>query len=484
VLGSLVTIVRRTIPDLVTNTLTLLVPAVNLTAHAPEVTFTTLFFTTRTRTSVGGPAPVEGLIQRSTPYPVSCHATAGDFEPSAEITVKDNQSLQQGATDASSNGVDGMLAAFDHFGAAVSDGTFVPGDGAPGEDDAQLQASARRRIDDDDPLPDPGDDPPPPPPTPPVQGTLVRISSSELYLALLSVLQGTNLVVDTTGTSPTIPGDPVYHCTYPNQEIRQQLMDECLNGPPNDKARCLAQVNAEYPHIEECSFQRPPRHSYIDFGGIAESYGAVDVPFDSIDTIYRDTWGPGGINVDINYVRTTITASSLSAYFSPELSDRATASVWLTLQSNTPTLPCAHTASWLGCPDIELTDMRVLTRLTGIGPVADDPTQLGFSQAIATFYFNRNLNNIPDWMLTALVDVDQIISNNVQSNIQRALSSTAGRAALNKALTGLVAYKVNPLPTVGGGIKRFYRAWYEDGGTLVVDYEPQPRVGHAGTAWR
>ena len=55
----------------------------------------------------------------------------------------------------------------------------------------------------------------------------------------------------------------------------------------------------------------------------------------------------------------------------------------LKLQSNAPTLPCAHTSSVLGCPDIELTDMHVLTRLTGIGPASDDPTQLGFDQAIA-----------------------------------------------------------------------------------------------------
>ncbi|MGH8532715.1 MAG: hypothetical protein ACREV1_08330, partial [Gammaproteobacteria bacterium] len=234
-------------------------------------------------------------------------------------------------------------------------------------------------------------------------------------------------------------------------------------------------VDAQYPNIKECSFQRPPRHSHIDFGGIAESYGAIDVPFDSIATIHRDTKGPGGIMVDINYVRTTINPMSpLVAYFSPELSDRATASVWLNLQSNSPTLPCTHTSSVLGCPDIELTDMRVLTRLTGIGPVSDDPTQLGFDQAIATFYFDRNLNNIPDWFLTVLVDVDQIISNNVERNIERALASTAGRTALNKALTGLVAQKVNPMPTSGGGIKRFYRAWYETGGTLVVDYEPHP----------
>lgn len=153
--------------------------------------------------------------------------------------------------------------------------------------------------------------------------SLVRISSRELNHTLVAVLQGTKLVVDTTGTSPTILGDPVYNCKYPNQEIREQLIAECLAGPPNDKGKCLRDVNEQYPNIKECSFQRPPVHSYIDFGGIAENYGAVDVPFDSIATIHRDTFGPGGITVDINYVRTTITAGSLFAYFSPELSDRA-----------------------------------------------------------------------------------------------------------------------------------------------------------------
>lgn len=79
VLGSLVTVVRRTIPDLFTDTLTLLVPDVNLTANTPNVTFTTSFFATRTRTSVGGPALVEGLIQQSTSQPVVCNASGVIF---------------------------------------------------------------------------------------------------------------------------------------------------------------------------------------------------------------------------------------------------------------------------------------------------------------------------------------------------------------------------------------------------------------------
>lgn len=356
--------------------------------------------------------------------------------------------------------------------------TDVAGEPSPDDGDVQRQASPMRIIDGDpgDLDPDFDFEPLPPPPRPPVRGTLVRISSTELDDTLGTALQGTRLVIDTTGTSPTILGDPVYSCRYPNQQAREAAKAECLAGPISDKGRCLAQINIDYPNIKECSSQRPPRHSYIDFGGIAESLGAVDIPFDSIATIQRDTWGPGGISVDINYVRTTISAGTLSSYFSPELSDRATASVWLTLQSNSPTLPCAQTSAVLGCPDIELTNMKILTRLTGIGPAYGDSTKLGFDQALATFYFDRNLNNIPDWMLTALVDVDAIIANNVEHNVERSLGGTAGRTALGKALTGLVNRKVNPSGLATGDVKQFYRAWYEAGGTLVVDYEPASRM--------
>jgi len=79
VLGSLVTIVLRTVPDLFTDTLTLIAPAAHLTDRIPEVTFVTRLFKTHTRTSVGGPALVEGLIQQSASQRLVCAATAVNF---------------------------------------------------------------------------------------------------------------------------------------------------------------------------------------------------------------------------------------------------------------------------------------------------------------------------------------------------------------------------------------------------------------------
>jgi len=282
------------------------------------------------------------------------------------------------------------------------------------------------------------------------------------------------LVIDTTGVSPTILGDPVYSCTYPNQAARADATAACFQEPVNLRPQCFQQIEIDFPNIKQCATQRPPRHSYIDFGTAAEAYGAVDVPFDDLTTIERDTWGPGGVRIDINNVHTQINNSTFFATFSRGLSGRATADLWLTLYGNSPTLPCVATSSLVGCPDVELTNMKVNVALSGIGPSAYDNTRLGFDQILSTFYFDRNLNGVPDWMVTAFVDIDKIIHDIVEHNIERALGSTAGRIALEKALTALAVHKVKPDPNaMGGGIKRFYRGWYESG-ALMVDYEPEP----------
>ena len=78
-LGSLVTVVRQQVPDLFTDTVTLLAPAVNVTDRTPSVGFVSELFLTRTRTTIGGPALVEGLVQQSSTRQLSCHASAVAF---------------------------------------------------------------------------------------------------------------------------------------------------------------------------------------------------------------------------------------------------------------------------------------------------------------------------------------------------------------------------------------------------------------------
>ncbi len=296
-----------------------------------------------------------------------------------------------------------------------------------------------------------------------------RISSDELYGALVIVLGGSRLVIDTTNTSPTIPSEPFYHCWYPNQQIREQMQAECYAMAGTARSQCLQQMNAEYPNIKECNWTTGPKHSYIDFGPLAEQYGAKDHTFDIVP-IERDTTGPGGITVDINYVRTTIGPQTIAAEWTTE-TNLPTANITLKLESNTPTLPCEHWEFYLGCPDVELSNMKVNAKLTGIAPTADK-TQLGFGSVVASFTFNRNLNNIPDGLMTTFVDIDQIIRNNVQKNVKNALEKDASRTALNKALTALAEQSAKKNHQTWNGIKSFKGAWFEQG-SLVFSYEPR-----------
>jgi uncharacterized protein YdeI (BOF family) len=79
VLGTLVTVVQRFAPDAFTDTITLVTPDVNVTGKTPEVSFKTELFFTRTRTSIGGPGLVAGVIQSSTRRTLVCTASHLDF---------------------------------------------------------------------------------------------------------------------------------------------------------------------------------------------------------------------------------------------------------------------------------------------------------------------------------------------------------------------------------------------------------------------
>ncbi len=79
VLGHLLTLTTEVIPDAFTDTLTLLLPDVNLTGFGPKATFATQLFKTRTLTSIGGPQLVDGVIQINRSAPLNCTATTAVF---------------------------------------------------------------------------------------------------------------------------------------------------------------------------------------------------------------------------------------------------------------------------------------------------------------------------------------------------------------------------------------------------------------------
>lgn len=304
------------------------------------------------------------------------------------------------------------------------------------------------------------------------QGRLVRITSEELNFALMYALGQSRIVVDTLGTSPTLYA-PYYHCSYPNQAIRESMIAECKSLPKPAWRACLLNVNEEYPNIHDCAWTTAPYHSYFDFGGNAERLGASDVGFD-IREITRDSWGPGSTIVNLNYIHQTVNANTAHAWFSPEPNHRGAANFSLTLTSNQPTIDCRHTV--FACPNIELTNMKIVASLTHVMPVSGDPYKLGYDHVDATFTFDRNLNNAPDDLVTLFVDIDAIIRNNVQSQVKKALERSGSRDAISKALTELA--RRNAVERNGSaGIDWFYGAFGLDDGSLMVDYQPCPRAG-------
>lgn len=79
VLGHLLTITRAVVPDLRTDTVTLLLPDVNVIGFGASKAFDTRVFTTRAKTSIGGSQLVDGVIQNNTSRLVHCTGTAVVF---------------------------------------------------------------------------------------------------------------------------------------------------------------------------------------------------------------------------------------------------------------------------------------------------------------------------------------------------------------------------------------------------------------------
>ncbi|MFZ2726385.1 MAG: hypothetical protein WAX77_09055 [Methylococcaceae bacterium] len=76
VLGNLITITKNAKPDLYTDSLTVLLPDVNVNALGESVSFKSQLLVTRTATSIGGPALVNGVIQSNSAKTLECTATA------------------------------------------------------------------------------------------------------------------------------------------------------------------------------------------------------------------------------------------------------------------------------------------------------------------------------------------------------------------------------------------------------------------------
>lgn len=327
---------------------------------------------------------------------------------------------------------------------------------------------------------DPGGDPDPAPaptPPPPDGPNVLRISSALLTERMTLLLAGTAsplINVDTTGVSPTmsLPIPPRTVCIYPNQEARDAAYAACHEEFfGTGLIRCLQQVDLDYPDLSECHVETYDTfHSYLDFNAFAEYGGARDLGFYA-GPVTVDTVGPGALVFNVKYLRSA--GGLASAGFTVTSGNpEPTGVVSLALTSNHPTLPCVHTSYGdAACPDIELTNMRVSLRFPGIGP-GPVAGLLTTETPVAQFSFDRNLNGVPDPVVTALVDVDAMIRGAVEGRLAASLQTDGGRAAINAALTALALAEVKKVHPTATRITRVRQTWYQSG-QLVLAYDWQ-----------
>lgn len=79
VLGNLISIIKTAQPDLYTDTLTLLLPDINVSTLGERVNFKSQLLTTHTVSSIAGSALVKGVIQSNSAKTINCTATAVVF---------------------------------------------------------------------------------------------------------------------------------------------------------------------------------------------------------------------------------------------------------------------------------------------------------------------------------------------------------------------------------------------------------------------
>ena len=78
-LGNVVSITKRSIPDLKSETVSLVVPSINLDDRTKEVEFETTLVETEHKTSIGGPQLVSGILNPSKYTTVTCVAKSVVF---------------------------------------------------------------------------------------------------------------------------------------------------------------------------------------------------------------------------------------------------------------------------------------------------------------------------------------------------------------------------------------------------------------------
>ncbi len=276
---------------------------------------------------------------------------------------------------------------------------------------------------------------PPTLPTIPVVSPVVTLSSVDLNFNLQTLLRNSVISIDTTQSSPQVFGPPT---SYPNPVFVQCQQDRaaCNQQPLYLRKMCLAEVNERCAGVPQSVVTNEIEHSYFLFSPQAKAYGAKDIFF-PLQTLHHDD-EIFSFDIDLNYIHTTIGYNLTATYLpGPTPTDAPGAQISLTgLTSNSPTVKLSNSF-----PDFDITNMAASVSLTGLVPTQDGQG-IDYTWVGSTFSFDWNANNFPDPLVSAIIDVDQLVKDRVTTRLNNTFRKDETRAAIVKALTGMFNLEV------------------------------------------
>jgi hypothetical protein len=313
-----------------------------------------------------------------------------------------------------------------------------------GEDLGEASAPLRTWIDPDLDLdPEPTDEDPTPPaperdPRIPRRSDLktLRVDMARVNYLVPLALTGTQISIDATRSARpiTVPGDTRRNCTRDDAGFGE-AREDCLRLM-RGRVACLRAAAAEYPTT--CR-DVPVRHySYLSFPASlkAQYPELMDYPFE-VDTFRVPTWS-GDIDITLNQIQASMDSGNTRVY-SGTTDAGAFLALSTTASSGWPTAICRHTSRLGVCPDIVLTNMKFAILFESLGPALDDPSRLAFGQIGTVFSFDRNINNFPDWLVTAFFDIDNRIRSRTAKRVQEAFENPGRHYSMERALTTIVS---------------------------------------------
>jgi len=260
----------------------------------------------------------------------------------------------------------------------------------------------------------------------------VTLTSDELNSKVVLLLGGSLLSVDTTGSAPYVAGPLT---TYPNPAYAQcsEDLSACNTEPVGMRAWCRANVRRRCQSVPPTLVGATAEYSYLVFSPQAKDAGASDIFF-PLQTIHHN--GLVQWDIDINYVHATF-GENVSAGFSA-------GSVWLRLdkiQSNSPTIILSGSM-----PSFNFRNMSAGVSLAGLAPTPNGQ-KIDYAMASSTFTFDWDATSVPDWAVSAIVDVNALVQSHVTERIDSAFNAQSSHDAISNALTTLIAddiAKVHP----------------------------------------